>query len=71
MYTKEILEQNFTYHPPKDDKQVKQYEQIRNRAKVFALFILENTPTSREQTIALKSLEEAVFWANASIARNG
>ncbi len=43
---------------------------IRERAKVFAQFLLEHTPSSREQTIALKTLEDSIFWANASIARN-
>lgn len=70
MYTKEIIEHNFTHHKPKDEEQVHRYEMIRERAKVFAQFLLEHTPSSREQTIALKTLEDSIFWANASIARN-
>ncbi len=40
------------------------------KAKEFALFIVENTPSSREQSLALTALEESVFWTNAAIARN-
>jgi len=28
-----------------------------------------NTPESREQSLAITALEEAVMWANAAIAR--
>jgi len=28
-----------------------------------------STPNNREQSLALTALEEALFWANASIAR--
>lgn len=34
------------------------------------MYIAEFTPTSREQELALTKLEEAIMWANASIARN-
>jgi hypothetical protein len=60
----------FTYHSPKDD-QPKRYEEIREMARSFAVYIVINTPESREQSLALTKLEEAVFWANASIARRG
>lgn len=60
---------NFVYHKPFGD-QLARYETIRATAKSFAEFILANTPTSREQSVALTKLEESVFWANASIARN-
>lgn len=63
------IENDFTYHAPHGD-QVARYGENRSRAKDFALFIAENTPVSREQSLALTALEEAVFWLNASIARN-
>jgi hypothetical protein len=59
----------FTYHKPKED-QPERYEMIRGEAGEFALSILQYTPESREQSLALTSLEAAVFWANAAIARN-
>ena len=63
------VENNFTYHPPKEG-QPEKYAAIRDAAKEFALLILRLTPSSREQSLALTSLEESVFWANGSIARN-
>ena len=63
------VENNFTYHKPFGDQNVR-YEGIRAAAKVFAEYVLANTPPSREQSVALTNVETAVFWANASIARN-
>lgn len=63
------IEHDFTYHAPKDN-QVDRYEFIRTRAKQLALAIADLTPESREQSLALTRIEEAVFWANAAIARN-
>lgn len=63
------IENNFSYHAPKDD-QPERYEKIRYKAKMLAAYINENCPDSREKSIAMTKLEEAVMWANASIARN-
>jgi hypothetical protein len=63
------LENNFTYHPPFGD-QAHRYEDLRSCAKDLAARYLEECPDSRERSLALMRLEESVFWANASIARN-
>ena len=63
------LEKDFTYHPPKGD-QVDRYNAIRANAEIVAALILTSTPASREQSLALTNLEQAVMWANAAIARN-
>lgn len=63
------LENRFTYHPPKPG-QPQRYEALRQRAKELATLIMETTPASREQSSALTNLEQAIFWANAAIARN-
>lgn len=63
------LQNDFTYHAPKDG-QGERYDQIRAAAKALAVFFCDLTPPSREQSLALTHLEEAVFWANAAIARN-
>jgi len=60
----------FTYHPPKGD-QPSRYEMIRSGANSMAMMIYELCPDSRERSLAITKLEEASFWANASIARNG
>lgn len=63
------IENNFTYHPPVGE-QLNKYEVLRSQAKEFAILLVSLTPTSREQSLALTHLEEVIFWANASIARN-
>lgn len=63
------LENRFTYHAPKEG-QPQRYTELRDAAKHLAYIIKLGTPQSREQSLALTKLEEAVFWANAAIARN-
>jgi hypothetical protein len=63
------LEKRFTYHAPKGD-QPKRYNDLRAAAREFAEAINALCPDSREKSLAMTSLEEAVMWANASIARN-
>ena len=63
------LERRFTYHAPKGNQQVR-YERRRNFAKSLAYVIEQACPDSREKSLALTNLEQAVMWANASIARN-
>ncbi len=60
---------NFTYHAP-HGIQADRYGNLREKAKTFAEYLLEECPPSRELTLALTNLEQATFWANASIARN-
>jgi len=64
-----VIENNFSYHSPKEGQPAK-YEAIRDKAKELAYLIDEQTPRSREQSLALTNLEQAVFWANAAVARN-
>lgn len=63
------IEKRFTYHPPKDD-QPGRYTELREQGKAMAYLIVNLTPKSREQSLALTKLEEAVMHANAAIARN-
>jgi hypothetical protein len=63
------INNNFKYHPPKDD-QPERYELIRDAARKLAHVINDNTPSSREQSLAFTALEEVVFQSNAAIARN-
>lgn len=62
------LATRFTYHQPKAG-QPERYEGIREMARRFALHLVAECPEGREQSLALTKLEEAVMWANASIAR--
>jgi hypothetical protein len=67
---KERISNDFTYHSPKMD-QANRYGDIRAKGREFAMLLLETVPfETREFSMALTKLEEAVFWANAAIARN-
>lgn len=65
----EKLANNFTYHKPFGD-QAQRYEDLRRNAYSLAGLIVSSCPESRERSLSLTNLEQAVFWANASIARN-
>lgn len=58
----------FTYHAPKGD-QAERYQKLRQLCYELGTHVLELTPDSREQSLAMTRLEEVVFWANAAIAR--
>jgi len=63
------LENIYTYHAPINDQQDR-YIFIREVAKHLAATIEQSCPPSREKALAHALLEQAVMWANASIARN-
>ncbi|MGV2787690.1 hypothetical protein GNF98_18755 [Clostridium perfringens] len=65
----EQIENNFSYHAPKPG-QPEIYQEIRDKAKELAYLIDKLAPGSREKSLAMPNLEQAVFWANAAIARN-
>lgn len=62
------IETRFTYHAP-FGTQLRRYDQLRFEAKELAYTILNCTPKSREQSLALTHLETAIMFANAAIAR--
>ena len=66
---KPVIENNFNYHAPCYEGQSDKYELIREKAKELAYLIDEICPKSREESLAMAKLEEAVFWANAAVAR--
>ena len=63
------IDNRFTYHPPAPGL-VDRFVQIRSEARQLAITIVQSTPASREQSLAITALEEAVMWANAAIARH-
>lgn len=63
------IDRAFVYHPPKEG-QPERYVRIRDKARELAQLIAEQTPESREQSLALGDVERAVMNANAAIARN-
>lgn len=63
------IENNFTHHVP-GEGDAERYEAIRDQGKEFAYLLLDIAPASVERGNAIRKIEEAVFWANAAVARN-
>lgn len=63
------IENTYTYHTPRGS-QHERYTAIRAKAKELAELFEDCCPDSREKSLAHTNLEQAVMWANASIARN-
>lgn len=66
---KNELEKRFSYHNA-DPEQIAKLEDIRKNMKWLAELLTTHCPESRELSLALTNLEQAQFWANASIVRN-
>jgi len=67
--TEKDLHNIFTYHAPIGD-QAERYIVLRAMARDFALLINTTCPDSREKSLAITNLQQAMMWANASIAIN-
>lgn len=66
---KQTRANNFTYHAPHGD-QADRYADLRELGSLLAALMNRLCPPSRELSLAMTNLEQAVFWANAAIARN-
>jgi len=68
--THDALEQRFSYHAPNTPSKINRHQLVRKTLLDAAEEIVDATgaPT-REQSLAITKLEEAMFWANAAIAR--
>ena len=64
------IENDFKYHPPKTDEIAQLHEYMRAMCKHVAEEMTTLCPDSRERSLAITKLEEAMMWANAAIARN-
>jgi len=62
-------ENNFKYHKP-TSKQQEKYISLQIGGRELAEMIDGLCPQSREKSLAFTKLEEAIMWANSSIARN-
>lgn len=64
------IENGLSYHPVQGDNQAERYQSNRHNAQSFATTLTQNCPASRELSLALTALQEALMWANAAIAVN-
>ncbi len=63
------LDNDFVYHSPLNAAQINKYQEVRERFRGMAEYLMRNVPPSRELSCALTQLEQANFSANAGIAR--
>ena len=63
------IENRIKYHRP-DEHAIERIAVMRGTALMWAEQVLEYVPQGREQALALTKIEEALFWANAGIARD-
>lgn len=63
----EELRQNYLYHPPNKET-AELHELVRDECFGLANFFNGNLPDSREKSIALTKVQEAMWAANAAIA---
>lgn len=63
------IDRDYLFHALNDDQQSRCH-QLAVAAKALATLILELTPVTREQSLALTASEEALTWAKKAISRN-
>lgn len=68
--TLEEIRNRFDHHPPKDEATVHMHEHVRRVCKDAAVALNSFIPKGREHSLVMTHLEEAMFWANAAIARH-
>lgn len=70
--TRDDLARRFSHHPPPNSETAKAHERVREILLEAAdeIVMLTGAP-SREQSLAVTNLEQAMMWANADIARKG
>ena len=67
----ERIENDFSFHPAKPEGGTAyNHDRVRFILKGVAIDLTAYVPAGREQSLMLTKLEEAMFWANAGIARN-
>jgi hypothetical protein len=64
------LEDRFTFHPA-TDKTGPLHDDVRRKHLLMAVWVNEMVPDSREKSLALTALQEAMMWANAAVAIYG
>lgn len=65
-----MLDSYFDYRPATNEA-VKKIDVLRAKTKHLAKEYLEHVPDTAERKLAIRKLQEALFWANHSITRNG
>lgn len=63
------LANRFEYHPPLTENRRNAHETVREACWGLAHDLALTLPEGREKSLAITNLEQAMFWANAALAR--
>lgn len=61
----------FRYHPAITEESKEAHQNLRRLCLELACDFNDVLPEGREKSLAMTHIEEALFWANAAVARNG
>lgn len=64
------VEEAFEHSPPRTPDEIQQHVEVRNECKVLAVQLYVMLPECPERTLAIRHVEQAMFYANAALARN-
>lgn len=64
------VERIFDFHPADTVEKRELHEKTRDKAFVLADWINNNVPDSAEKTLAIRKVQEAMFYANSAIAQH-
>jgi hypothetical protein len=65
------LVNRFKFHPANSEAKAEAHEYIREAFGNLSRDLNTRIPEGREKAIAITKMEEAMFWANAALARAG
>lgn len=69
MLSEAELDRRFNFHAPPTGARRDAHTNVRRGCRHLADFLNEAVPDGREKSIMYTKLEEAMFWANAALAR--